>query len=521
MGQSFTCGCVAAGLIIAATPRTAWSQPVTTILTHGYSLNGEKGAWVEGMGDAIIQRAGGTGAVLRLDQGSGVWELLSGSLDAGEPIVLIFRWLDDFEKTGPDLGFAEGAGDALYAALRDPVFADGGGPLPPVDLIDGRWLHFVGHSRGPCVNSEAVRRLGAAGITVDHVTTLDPHPVNGTLDAPFFNFDWGDPLPQKWSNVTWEDNYWRADGGGIVNCFDFDGIPLPGVEDVELDEDALSCCAYGFSHSDTHLWYHGTIDTTVTPEPGDGEQTITQQMRQTWWPEGFTQRGYYYSVIGGGSAFRPAQPAGVDPGQVAPIYGGSFEQAGYAGWLYHGGAVDGPVVDEGGHTFVKLGTGFGALARHNRFFLPPDAQAVSLDYTIIAADSAADDRLVAFLTDRDGADWALDPAIDLFPDATGWITDHTVRLPGAVLRGRTYTLSLQIDSGAATEAIVGIDNVTLVLGVEGDIDGDGLVGVTDLLLLLGAWGPCPVPPDPCPADIDGDGNVGVTDLLAVLGNWTV
>lgn len=55
--------------------------------------------------------------------------------------------------------------------------------------------------------------------------------------------------------------------------------------------------------------------------------------------------------------------------------------------------------------------------------------------------------------------------------------------------------------------------------LSGDVNGDGEVGVLDLLILLGAWGPCPDPPDPCPADVDGDGNVGVTDLLAVLAAW--
>ena len=54
----------------------------------------------------------------------------------------------------------------------------------------------------------------------------------------------------------------------------------------------------------------------------------------------------------------------------------------------------------------------------------------------------------------------------------------------------------------------------------GDFNGDGVLGVEDLLALLGAWGPCPDPPDPCPADLDGDGTVGVTDLLTVLANWS-
>ncbi len=54
----------------------------------------------------------------------------------------------------------------------------------------------------------------------------------------------------------------------------------------------------------------------------------------------------------------------------------------------------------------------------------------------------------------------------------------------------------------------------------GDLDGDGTVGVLDLLILLANWGPCPDPPDDCPADLDRDGVVGILDLLTLLANWT-
>ena len=54
----------------------------------------------------------------------------------------------------------------------------------------------------------------------------------------------------------------------------------------------------------------------------------------------------------------------------------------------------------------------------------------------------------------------------------------------------------------------------------GDVNGDGAVGSADLALLLAAWGPCPDPPDPCPADLDGDGTVGIIDFLILLGHWT-
>ena len=52
-----------------------------------------------------------------------------------------------------------------------------------------------------------------------------------------------------------------------------------------------------------------------------------------------------------------------------------------------------------------------------------------------------------------------------------------------------------------------------------DLNGDGSVGILDLLILLGSWGPCPDPPNPCPADLNGDGSVGILDLLMLLANW--
>jgi len=54
-----------------------------------------------------------------------------------------------------------------------------------------------------------------------------------------------------------------------------------------------------------------------------------------------------------------------------------------------------------------------------------------------------------------------------------------------------------------------------------DFDGSGDVEAFDLAQLLGAWGPCPEPPEPCPADLfgNGDGFVSADDLAQLLGNW--
>ncbi|MHC4990272.1 MAG: cohesin domain-containing protein [Planctomycetota bacterium] len=53
----------------------------------------------------------------------------------------------------------------------------------------------------------------------------------------------------------------------------------------------------------------------------------------------------------------------------------------------------------------------------------------------------------------------------------------------------------------------------------GDINADGVVNVDDLLVVILAWGPCSLPPTPCPADVDCNGSVGVDDLVAVILNW--
>ena len=66
--------------------------------------------------------------------------------------------------------------------------------------------------------------------------------------------------------------------------------------------------------------------------------------------------------------------------------------------------------------------------------------------------------------------------------------------------------------------------ITIVSQNHADIDGDGAVNVNDLLAVVGAWGPCPQPPQPCPADIAPlgapDGVVNVNDLLHVISNWS-
>ncbi|MHC4208453.1 MAG: alpha/beta hydrolase family protein [Planctomycetota bacterium] len=529
MGRTIVKGLLAACLAAAGAP-SAGAQPFTTVVTHGFTT-GAKGLWVQAMAEAIVARAG-EGTVYRYDPGDGRWQLVASLNEPDDVVVLIFDWTaeSDGPAVGPNWNYVQAAADALHASLRHPRYTGGGGPA---DVLTGRTVHLIGHSRGACVISETARRLALAGIAVDQVTTLDPHPVDGTLDWPV-NFDWGDPTPQKWTGVTWADNYWRADGG-FLNAADFDGIPLDNVMDVELDESALECdeapgtlcmgqpdslCGYDLSHLDVHLWYHGTIDTS--PNPDDGEECISDLMRDTWWiPDGFSEFAYWFSVLGGGSADRTAQPAGVTPGVVPILYNGEFEDGTYAGWLHHGGDGLGTIASDGGGHVLQLTTDAVLLDidfTHNRFWLPSGACAVVFDYRVDLS-SLADDELRVRMRDVDGA---IDEQIGTitFSAAGDWVLGHVVPLPGGVPRQQAYLLTFELAAGAALGASVSIDNVRVSTepgdcGCPWDLDLDGTVGVVDFLQLLSAWGPNPGHP----ADFDGDGGVGVTDFLALLANW--
>jgi hypothetical protein len=507
-------------LAIAATDVQAGPPPVTTILTHGYSID-SKGAWVQGMAQAIIARAGG-GSVYRYIGPGSDWTYVpvAGADGSNQAIVLIFNWVNESAgaDTGPNWNYAQAAGDALHAALRDPRFSDAPS-APPADLIADRALHFIGHSRGACVNSEVIIRLARDDITVDHMTTLDPHPVDGTLDAPL-DFNWNDPTPARWSNVNWADNYWRADGGGF-NALDFDGVPIDGAFNTQLSDSALNCCAYSFAHSDVHLWLHGTID--LAANACDGEQCINATMRQTWWPDGYAERGWFYSILGGGSEQRPPiGPAAAVPPATPIVVNGDFDNASHAGWSFHGGAVGGQIINEGGAAFLKIGAGIGTapFARHNRLFLPSGSSAIELDTRVIVAANAAGESLQIALTDQDGVTTivAEDPIASA---AGGWIADRAFAIPQSIPRGRAYTLTLSVVPNGAASAVVGIDNIDIMIApsIPSDVNGDGCVDVDDLIAVILAWGACPAPPQPCDADADDNGAVDVDDLIVVILGW--
>jgi len=157
--------------------------------------------------------------------------------------------------------------------------------------------------------SEISYILGTNGIWTDHLTTLDPYPINndGNDDFPATIED--APAQYTYSSVLFADNYWQELGAGAY-FGDPDGEPVKGAYVRQLS--SLSG-GYGLDgdHSNVHLWYHGTVD-LETPA-GDTGATITSTERAGWWTTAEDQgaaAGFYYSLIGGGNRMSPVEPAG-------------------------------------------------------------------------------------------------------------------------------------------------------------------------------------------------------------------
>ncbi|MEM8946459.1 MAG: hypothetical protein AAGD11_14905 [Planctomycetota bacterium] len=168
-------------------------------------------------------------------------------------------------------------------------------------------LHTIGHSRGGALVAELAEDLGTHGVWVDHVTNLDPHPVDGM--RAFFA-DWGDTFPQRWENIRFYDNYWRTQPG---NRRDFTGDDVPGAYNLQLSESVLSTGGFnGCEHCDVPPWYYGTINTA--PNAFVGFFTVPGN----WYSGNMGPRdetGFAFSRLGG--LARPADGIGQNFGGSA------------------------------------------------------------------------------------------------------------------------------------------------------------------------------------------------------------
>jgi hypothetical protein len=170
------------------------------------------------------------------------------------------------------------------------------------------------------------RLLGLQGVWVDHVTTLDPHPLNNDGFMDIF-YTVVDATAVTYENVLFADNYFQELDFLIY------GKDVPGAYVRELTSLDNGYGGIGGAHSDVHLWYHGTLD-LATPTTDSGAM-IGGAMRDDWWTAfeaRGTNAGFFYSRIGGGDRLSSAQPV---PSLARRIRDGMNQR-----WDFGAGAVD-------------------------------------------------------------------------------------------------------------------------------------------------------------------------------------
>jgi hypothetical protein len=225
-----------------------------TVITHG--LEGEVTGWVRPLGYAMFgEDATYYQFTITRDQSQTyVRQVRLGGPSFSESksgeIVVALDWsqMADFAFLASSTEVAE----ALVFVLTMPGYLAELGGHPLVDFP----IHLVGHSRGGSVVCESARLLGERGIWVDHLTTLDPHPIE---------FPYGDGPARVYANVLFADNYYQqldffTYGEEVAGAYNRELTSLPG--------------AYAKNHSNVHVWYHATADLAVPTYYWDADDKL-------------------------------------------------------------------------------------------------------------------------------------------------------------------------------------------------------------------------------------------------------
>jgi hypothetical protein len=148
-----------------------------TIISHGAAFVEGLPLWMNTMASEISSRQGGGIPIYQVKyhtDGSVSFWLTNLQIDLTQKgsAILMLDWSSDANPiTGPT---TQVVADAFYDFIFGTPSKWVGGHNPAEIAI-----HLIGHSRGGSLVSRLAQRLGESGVTIDQMTTLDPHPVTG------------------------------------------------------------------------------------------------------------------------------------------------------------------------------------------------------------------------------------------------------------------------------------------------------------------------------------------------------
>ena len=271
-----------------------------TLVTHGFQLFGDRPDWLDDWQGALKDRAGPEGETVSQyeifigEDSSSINKYVpdTPALDentTGE-VILTVDWA---ERSNDFVLFGDGSVSTtdIIAAEVLPYLTQAFPAIGITQPLAQLPIHLLGHSRGGSMVAELARLLGEAGAWVEQLTMLDPHPLtdaDSNVDP-----DEADPILIIGDNVYYADDYWREND----DILDFNGQPVNGADNIHLDDAVLADGGYSSEHSDVHMFYYGTINTSPNAEE---EGTVVPDH---WYPDmGFERDriGYYFSRLGGG-----------------------------------------------------------------------------------------------------------------------------------------------------------------------------------------------------------------------------